>query len=93
MKTGRMLTYLIVAVLIGFAHTTLAEAKPIRIGIVTFLSGPGAAAFGVPAHNAAVLLFDALNAGKVPAPYKTRGFGGTPIELVLMESISKGQTR
>ena len=88
-----MLSYLLIAALISFAHSAAAETKPIRIGIVTFLSGPGAAAFGVPAHNAAVLLFDALNAGKVPAPYKTRGFGGTPIELVLMESISKGQTR
>ncbi len=34
------------------------------------------------AHCAAALVFDALNASEVPIPYKTKGFGGTPIELV-----------
>ncbi len=85
MTTGRALSYLIVALLIGFTHSAAAANDPIRIGIVTFLSGSGAAPFGVPAHNAAVLLFDALNAGKVPAPYKTKGFGGTLVEMVLMD--------
>lgn len=85
MNTVRTLPLLIVAVLTAFAHSAAAETKPIRIGIVTFLSGPGAAPFGIPAHNAAALLFDALNAGKVPSPYKTKGFGGTSVELVLMD--------
>jgi len=85
MNAVRMLSLVIVAVLVSFAHGAAAETKPIRIGIVTFLSGPGAAPFGVPAHNAAALLFDALNGEEVPAPYKTKGFGGTPIELVLMD--------
>lgn len=67
------------------ANHALAQTKAVRIGVVTFLSGPGAAPFGVPAHNAAVLLFDALNAGEVPAPYQTKGFGGMPIEMVLMD--------
>jgi branched-chain amino acid transport system substrate-binding protein len=61
------------------------EAKPIRIGVVTFLSGPGAGPMGVPGRNAAELTFEALNAGAVPAPYKARGFGGTPIEMVLID--------
>lgn len=61
------------------------EAKPIRIGVVTFLSGPGAGPMGIPARNAAELLFDALNAGAVPAPYQARGFGGTPIEMALQD--------
>ena len=59
--------------------------EPIRIGIVTFLSGPGAGPFGVPARNAAELTFDALNAGTVPAPYQTKGFGGTPVEMVVID--------
>lgn len=76
---------LIIAVLIGFARLAAADTEPIRIGIVTFLSGPGAAPFGVPARNAAELLFDALNSGEVPEPYKTKGFGERPIEMVLMD--------
>jgi branched-chain amino acid transport system substrate-binding protein len=59
--------------------------EPIRIGIVTFLSGPGAGPFGVPARNAAELTFDALNAGTVPAPYQTKGFGGSPVEMVVLD--------
>jgi branched-chain amino acid transport system substrate-binding protein len=61
------------------------QGEPIRIGIVTFLSGPGAGPFGVPARSAAELTFDALNAGTVPAPYQTRGFGGSPIEMVAID--------
>ena len=61
------------------------QAERIRIGIVTFLSGPGAGPFGVPARNAAELTFDALNAGVVPAPYQTKGFGGSPVEMVLLD--------
>lgn len=84
MKTTRLLTVLTVAMIVALS-SALAHAKPIRIGVVTFLSGPGAAPFGVPAQNAATLLFDALNAGEVPAPYGTKGFGGTPIEMVVMD--------
>ncbi|HTT36541.1 MAG TPA: ABC transporter substrate-binding protein [Burkholderiales bacterium] len=61
------------------------ETKPIRIGVVSFLSGPGAGAFGVPSRNAAELTFEALNSGAVPAPYRTKGFGGNPIEMVLID--------
>jgi len=61
------------------------ENKPIRIGIVTFLSGPGAGPMGMPARNAAELTFDALNAGALPSPHHAKGFGGTPIEMVLMD--------
>lgn len=62
-----------------------AQDKPIRIGLVTFLSGPAAGPFGVPAKIAAEAIVDSLNAGKVPAPYATRGFGGTPLELVIID--------
>jgi branched-chain amino acid transport system substrate-binding protein len=59
--------------------------KAIRVGVVTFLSGAAAGPFGVPARNAAELLADSLNAGKVPAPYATRGLGGAPISLVFVD--------
>ena len=62
-----------------------AQDKPIRIGLVTFLSGPAAGPFGVPAKVAAEAIVDSLNAGKAPAPYNTRGFGGTPLELTIVD--------
>jgi branched-chain amino acid transport system substrate-binding protein len=63
-----------------------AEEKPIKIGVVTFLSGAAAGPFGVPARNGAEVLTEALNAGsKVPAPYATKGLGGAPIELVFLD--------
>jgi branched-chain amino acid transport system substrate-binding protein len=85
MSKARLLAFLILTAVIALTQNAWAQGKPIRIGVVTFLSGPGAAPFGVPARNAAVLLFDALNAGEVPAPYQTKGFGGTPIEIVLLD--------
>jgi branched-chain amino acid transport system substrate-binding protein len=62
-----------------------AEAKPFRIGVVTFLSGPAAGPFGVPARNGAEVLVEALNAGKVAAPYDKKGFGGRAVELVFAD--------
>jgi branched-chain amino acid transport system substrate-binding protein len=62
-----------------------AQDKPIRIGLVTFLSGPAAGPFGVPAKIAAEAIVDSLNAGKAPAPYNTKGFGGTPLELTIVD--------
>ena len=61
------------------------EAKPIRIGFVTFLSGPAAGPFGVPAKQAAEAIVESINAGKGPPPYNTKGFGGAPIELVIVD--------
>jgi branched-chain amino acid transport system substrate-binding protein len=60
-------------------------ARPVRIGVVTFLSGAAAGPFGVPARNAAEVLVESLNAGKVPAPYAEKGLGGSPIELVFID--------
>ena len=62
-----------------------AGPKPFRIGVVTFLSGPASGPFGVPARNAAEVIADALNAGKVPAPYSKKGIGGRPIEVAFID--------
>jgi branched-chain amino acid transport system substrate-binding protein len=62
-----------------------AEAKPFRIGVVTFLSGAAAGPFGVPARNSAEVLTESLNGGKVPAPYDKQGMGGRPIEVVFID--------
>lgn len=62
-----------------------AQDKALKIGIVTFLSGAAAGPFGVPARNGAEVVAETLNAGKLPAPYATAGFGGTPIEIAFVD--------
>ena len=57
----------------------------LKIGIVTFLSGPAASPFGVPARNAAEVLIENLNAGKVPKPYDQKGIGGVPIRAIYID--------
>ncbi len=59
--------------------------QPLKVGVVTFLSGPAAGPFGVPARNAAEVLVESLNAGKLPAPYAAKGFGGAPLEIVFID--------
>ena len=57
-----------------------AAPEPVKIGFVTFLTGPAAAPFGIPERNAAEILVENLNGGKVPAPYSQVGLGGAKIE-------------
>lgn len=75
--------YLGAAALYGTARAE--DQPPVRIGFVTFLSGPAAGPFGVPAKLAAEAIVESLNAGKGPAPHNTRGFGGRPVELVVID--------
>ena len=58
---------------------------PLRIGVITFLSGPAAGPFGVPAKNASDLLVDVLNKGGQIPGYEKKGFGGRPIEVVYVD--------
>ncbi|HZP92242.1 MAG TPA: ABC transporter substrate-binding protein [Burkholderiales bacterium] len=57
----------------------------IRIGVITFLSGPAAGPFGVPAKNAADLVAEAFNKGGIVPGYATKGLGGKQIELVYVD--------
>ncbi len=70
---------------LGAAGDAGAADKPIRIGVVTFLSGPAAGPFGVPARNGAEVVVEELNAGNAPAPYATKGFGSSPVELTFID--------
>lgn len=56
-----------------------------KLGIVTFLSGPAAESFGVPASKGAQFVIDELNKGAAPAPYQKVGFGGMKIEPVVID--------
>jgi branched-chain amino acid transport system substrate-binding protein len=69
------------------AQQPAAPAAPqtIKIGVVTFLTGPAAAPFGIPGRNAAEILIENLNAGKVPAPYNQIGLGGAKIEVKYVD--------
>src|SRR5215218_8833827 len=56
-----------------------------KLGIVTFLSGPAADSFGVPARNGAQFVIDQLNKGSAPSPYEKVGFGGMKIEPIIID--------
>ena len=62
-----------------------AQGTPVKLGVVSFLSGPAAAPFGIPGRNGAEILVEALNAGKAPAPYNTVGLGGAQIEVKFVD--------
>jgi branched-chain amino acid transport system substrate-binding protein len=62
-----------------------AQQAPVKLGIVSFLSGPGASPFGVPGRNGAEILIDAFNAGTAPAPFATVGLGGAKVEAKYVD--------
>src|SRR5260370_42528960 len=57
-----------------------------KLGIVTFLSGPAADSFGVPARNGGQFVIDQLNKGAAPAPYDKVGFGGMKIVPIVIDA-------
>jgi branched-chain amino acid transport system substrate-binding protein len=59
--------------------------ESVSVGIVSFLTGPAAAPFGIPGRNGAEIVIEALNSGKAPAPYNTVGFGGHKIEAKYVD--------
>jgi len=71
----------------AFAQST------VKIGIVAFISGPAASPFGVPAKNAADFVIEQLNAGKLPAPYDKKGFGGLALETVIVDEAGSTTTQ
>jgi branched-chain amino acid transport system substrate-binding protein len=62
-----------------------AQQPTFKLGVVTFLSGPAAESFGVPAGNAAKMMVEQFNKGGAPAPYNRPGFGGMAIEMVVVD--------
>lgn len=65
-----------------------AQADTFKVGVISLLSGPAAESFGTPNVNAARLLVEKLNAGEGPLVYSTKGIGGLPIELVLVDEAA-----
>src|SRR5437588_10166067 len=77
----------------SLAPATAIGQDSVKIGFVTFLSGPAAAPFGVPAKNAAEFVVEELNAGKGPAPYDKKGYGGGSIETVIIDEAGSTTTQ
>ena len=79
-------TALLTVATAGLALAAPASAQEtFKLGIVTFLSGPAADSFGVPARNGGQFAIDRLNKGAAPAPYEKVGFGGMKIEPVIID--------
>ncbi len=99
MRRPKSWLYASLAVFLAAATPALAQApapaepRPFKLGVVTFLSGPAAGPFGVPGRNAAEVLVEALNAGKVPAPYAQKGLGGRRIEVVFVDEAGGPTTQ
>lgn len=74
-----------VAVAAPLAALPAAAQDTVKVGIVSFLTGPAAGPFGIPGKQAAELLVEAINAGEVPAPYDSAGLGGLPIEPTYVD--------
>jgi branched-chain amino acid transport system substrate-binding protein len=70
---------LFAALPVAMPIAAVAQTPPVKLGIVTFLTGPAAGPFGIPGRNSAEIMIEMLNAGKVPAPYATVGLAGAPI--------------
>jgi hypothetical protein len=79
--------FVLFASLLGVAPTQAQNVVPpgatVKLGIVSFLTGPAAAPFGIPGRNGAEIMVEAMNAGKVPAPFNKVGFGGSTIEASI----------
>jgi branched-chain amino acid transport system substrate-binding protein len=76
-------SFTLAAPVIAAAQTAPA---PVKLGIVSFLSGPAAAPFGIPGRNGAEIIIEALNAGTAPAPYNSVvGLGGAKIEAKYVD--------
>ncbi|HLJ65693.1 MAG TPA: ABC transporter substrate-binding protein, partial [Stellaceae bacterium] len=82
----KMITAAAVAAMMLTPGMASAEEGSFKLGIVTFLSGPAAESFGVPAWKAGQVVVDALNqGGSAPAPYGKPGFGGLKIVPVITD--------
>lgn len=80
-----------IALTVGAACVGLAlpqasgAAEPLKVGIVSFFSGPVSGPVGIPSRNGADLIIDAINAGTLPKPYAGVGVGGRLIKQVYVD--------
>ncbi|MDH5579511.1 MAG: ABC transporter substrate-binding protein, partial [Betaproteobacteria bacterium] len=75
----------LVAAALAPAAMPAQAADTVKMSVVAFLSGPAAGPFGVPSRNGAEVVIAAINDGKLPAPYNTKGLAGRPIEAEYLD--------
>lgn len=75
----------VASVVPAHAQQPAASAAPVKLGIVSFLTGPAASPFGIPGRNGAEIVIEAFNAGKAPAPFNQVGLGGAKIEAKYVD--------
>jgi branched-chain amino acid transport system substrate-binding protein len=68
-----------------------AQQTDVKLGIVTFLTGPAATPFGIPSRNAAEIVVETLNSGKAPAPFDKVGLGGAKIDAKYVDEAGSAQ--
>ena len=86
---------------VGFAAVSaitlsggMAFAKDaISIAVPSFLTGGAAGPFGIPAMNGAKMVADAINAGKLPAPYNTKVLGEPVQRSFLLMKVEEPRSR
>ena len=83
--TARAWRPLVAATALAVVALGAQAQETFKLGFVTFLSGPAAESFGVPAANSAKLMVEQFNKGSAPAPYNKAGFGGMKIEMVMVD--------
>src|SRR5258707_5464428 len=80
-RSGAAAGMLVGAAIALYAPLAAAQSAPaVKLGIVTFLSGPAAGPVGIPARNPAQLTIEAINKGQVPAPHNSHGLAGAAIQ-------------
>ena len=67
-KTTKIVSATMLAATCMFASPAISK-DTVKVGIVSFLTGPAAGVFGVPAKQGAQIVIDAINNGTMPAPY------------------------
>jgi len=85
----RLLGKISVSTALGLAAAAVAQtaaaADPLKVGLVSFYSGPVPGPVGIPSRNGADIIIEAINNGALPAPYSGKGVGGRLIEPIYVD--------
>ncbi len=92
-KKNAFISLLTMSLMVMFSSTALGQPKTLKIGVVTFLTGAAADPVGIPVRNAAQILIEEINAGRVPEPYASKGFAGAEIKHIFIDENSKDRVR
>ena len=90
LKTGGSLTLATLIALGSLFGASVSAKDTIKVGVVSFLTGPAGGPFGVPAKQGAELVIDAINSGTMPAPYNKRGFAGATTNPIFSDESGGG---